>query len=644
MHLAARLCLAASLLLAACGDPAEPLHDSLDGHVEFSQMPTTCAAHLEHYPIQGPHNGGYDSNALNYTCPDHPSSAPDNSDFIGGDHYGNDLFAANGTPVVAVVSGTVFRSGWASVSGNRVTIEDSCGWHYFAAHLDAIAPGVTQGSNVTAGQLIGWVGNTGNAASTSPHVHFSIYPETYNAGIDPFPFLEGVDADACNGDAGWAGGDDDDDDGPSGPGDEPDAGWNPCVDGAITSNVAEASFALVSGATSALTEIGGSSGEFLVAPPYSNVVELAVGKWAPWISHTGKWSVEAFVPETSRELATSAVFDIAFHGGHALELVDLNAAKGSWVPLFSQPLKFVAGPTSYISLTNLSPADGGWLAYDSVRWVFEGPTGSAGQGGSCDLSDDCSGNLICGEFGTCEQPCTAAGCDVGVCDPTTAVCIEPDEIDSEEPFDMAWADFDGDGIPNYLDGFDDADGDGFPNYLDVDSDNDGIPDAVEGSTDMDNDGVLDHVDLDADGDGIPDEDEVGDYPDMPLDSDLDGIPDFQDTDSDNDGIPDEIEVGHPDEPLDTDNDGIPNHLDDDSDGDGIPDGEEAGWEPTDPADDNNNGTPDYLEPGEGAVSDGGLDLDLPDAQDFGDGCGCSSGGSASGWWALLLLPLIRRRR
>jgi MYXO-CTERM domain-containing protein len=635
---APRLLLCLPLLLSSCVADQEGGLDPLIGEVESSGFATTCSPHLEYYPIGGPHNGGYDSNALNYTCPDHPSNSPDNSDFIAGDHYGNDLFAARYTPAVAVVSGTISHSGYGSVSGNRVTIVDSCGWHYFSGHLDSIAPGMSVGTYVSAGTQIGTVGNTGNATGTSPHIHFSIYPEDYEAGIDPFPYLQGVDAGSCDGEGSYSAG-------PIGPDGEPDPGWNPCVDSDITSSTRDSSFALISGAASALTEIGGSTGEFLTAPPYSNFVELAVGKWAPWISHTGEWSLEAFVPETATSLATSAIFDIAFHGGHALKVVDLEASKGSWVPLFDQGFKFVAGPRGYVSLTNLAPADGGWLAYDSVRWVFIGPTGSGALGASCDMSTDCSGTYICGESGTCESDCSLAGCDAGECDMATGVCVEPDVIDPMDPWGDEYTDADGDGIPNYLEGFEDSDGDGLPNYTDYDADNDGIPDSVEGSADMDGDGLMDFLDDDSDGDGILDADEVGDDPDFPLDSDLDGIPDFRDSDSDNDGIPDSVEVGHPDEPWDTDGDGTPDYLDDDSDNDGISDGDEAGMEPSSPADTDHDGTPDYLQRGEGSVEDGVGGLVLPDGNNgLESGCACSSSGGGSALWGLLLLPLVVRRR
>ncbi len=178
--------LSAATLLAACGDPAGFAPGETHYHgppeAELGQVfqAVTCSPHLEYYPVGGPHNGGYDSNALNFTCGGaHPSHSPDNSDFIPGDHYGNDLFAVEGTPAIAVVSGTITHSGYSGISGNRVTIEDSCGWHYFSAHLETIAPGMSVGSYVTAGTVIGTVGDTGNAAGTQAHIHFSIYPESY---------------------------------------------------------------------------------------------------------------------------------------------------------------------------------------------------------------------------------------------------------------------------------------------------------------------------------------------------------------------------------------------------------------------------------------------------------------------------------
>ncbi len=188
------------LALTALGCSADPgaVDDAYGGEdLGEATEPVSCGAGLLHYPVAGPHNGGYDKNALSYTCAPHPGSSPDNSDFLGGDHYGNDIFAAKGTPVVSPVNGTVIKAGWNTVGGLRVTVQDGCGWSYYHAHLDSIVGGIAVGTPVKAGQHIGNVGNTGNASGTSPHLHFSVYPGVYESGIDPFPLLQAVDSTAC---------------------------------------------------------------------------------------------------------------------------------------------------------------------------------------------------------------------------------------------------------------------------------------------------------------------------------------------------------------------------------------------------------------------------------------------------------------
>jgi gliding motility-associated-like protein len=147
-------------------------------------------------------------------------------------------------------------------------------------------------------------------------------------------------------------------------------------------------------------------------------------------------------------------------------------------------------------------------------------------------------------------------------------------------------DFDGDGIPNYLDtdsdndqiadiseGDIDSDGDGHADYIDLDSDNDGILDKIEGNQDADGDSIPNYLDLDSDGDGILDTVEAtADYRAF-ADSNGDGRVDST-TDRNYNGIPDQLEPAYGGRPLeipDTDKDGIPDFLDLDSDGDGIAD-------------------------------------------------------------------------
>ena len=180
-------------------EPAGHLHPLPAGDFETIHAAVTCDPKLEVYPIAGKHNGGWDKNALTYTCHPHPGSSPDNSDWIGGDHYGNDIFAKKGTPMVAPVSGTLVKVGTTTIGGNRVTIKDKCGWYYYHAHLDKLQPGLKEGNAIKAGAPIGTVGNTGNASGTSPHLHFSIYPGVYEQGKDPFPYLQKVDKEACTG-------------------------------------------------------------------------------------------------------------------------------------------------------------------------------------------------------------------------------------------------------------------------------------------------------------------------------------------------------------------------------------------------------------------------------------------------------------
>jgi murein DD-endopeptidase MepM/ murein hydrolase activator NlpD len=124
-----------------------------------------------------------------------------NSDYGGGDvahrarggHKGIDIFAPKGTPLVSCVTGKVVKIRKnSSVGGNTITIRDNNGLNYYYAHMDRINPSIKKGDLISSGQLIGTVGDSGNAKGTYPHLHFSIYDDRgYNRGnIDPWPFLK----------------------------------------------------------------------------------------------------------------------------------------------------------------------------------------------------------------------------------------------------------------------------------------------------------------------------------------------------------------------------------------------------------------------------------------------------------------------
>lgn len=105
-----------------------------------------------------------------------------------GWHHGNDLFADRGTPVVAVADGTLSRVGINTLGGNRLWLTDERGNAFYYAHLSAYAPEALEGARVHAGQVIAFVGNTGQAITTPPHLHFEIHPGDGDS-VDPYPYL-----------------------------------------------------------------------------------------------------------------------------------------------------------------------------------------------------------------------------------------------------------------------------------------------------------------------------------------------------------------------------------------------------------------------------------------------------------------------
>ncbi len=101
----------------------------------------------------------------------------------GRSHAGNDLFAAKGTPVYAPVSGRVEQAN-GSISGRAVRIFDSSGGYWYVAHLN----GFGKAGNVSAGDIVGYVGDSGNARGSSPHAHVE-YRDSRRVAINPYPIL-----------------------------------------------------------------------------------------------------------------------------------------------------------------------------------------------------------------------------------------------------------------------------------------------------------------------------------------------------------------------------------------------------------------------------------------------------------------------
>jgi murein DD-endopeptidase MepM/ murein hydrolase activator NlpD len=105
-----------------------------------------------------------------------------------GAHEGNDIFAPFGSPVLAVADGKLNRVGTLPISGNRLWLKTERGDSFFYAHMSAFAPEAVNGRAVKAGTLLGFVGNTGDAEPTPPHLHFEIHPGDRKA-IDPHAVL-----------------------------------------------------------------------------------------------------------------------------------------------------------------------------------------------------------------------------------------------------------------------------------------------------------------------------------------------------------------------------------------------------------------------------------------------------------------------
>lgn len=107
----------------------------------------------------------------------------------GRRHQGVDMFAAYGTPVYAVADGTITKVGDNRLGGLSLHLVDRDGHRYYYAHLSA--EHVTQGEQVSVGQVIGAVGDSGNAKGTPPHLHWEQHPGGGDA-VNPYPLARAL--------------------------------------------------------------------------------------------------------------------------------------------------------------------------------------------------------------------------------------------------------------------------------------------------------------------------------------------------------------------------------------------------------------------------------------------------------------------
>lgn len=109
-------------------------------------------------------------------------------------HQGTDIFAASGTPVRAPVDGIV-RISDGGLGGLAVYVTAADGTYFYLAHLAGTAPGLVEGATVATGDLVGYVGDSGNARGGLPHVHFEVHPRG-GGPVDPKLILDRLLADA----------------------------------------------------------------------------------------------------------------------------------------------------------------------------------------------------------------------------------------------------------------------------------------------------------------------------------------------------------------------------------------------------------------------------------------------------------------
>ena len=116
----------------------------------------------------------------------------------GRRHEGIDIFARRGTPVLSSTEGIVTQVGTNRLGGLVVWVMGPGGQRHYYAPLDRYAD-VEAGMRIQAGRVLGYVGNTGNAKGTPPHLHYGVYE--MGGAINPYPLLRGEAAVAATGTA-----------------------------------------------------------------------------------------------------------------------------------------------------------------------------------------------------------------------------------------------------------------------------------------------------------------------------------------------------------------------------------------------------------------------------------------------------------
>lgn len=109
----------------------------------------------------------------------------------GRTHQGIDIFASRRTPILSTTDGILARRGENGLGGRTVTVLGPGGWRHYYAHLQQYG-GQSEGDWIRTGEVIGFVGTSGNAPAGAPHLHYGIYGG--GGALNPYPLLVAADS------------------------------------------------------------------------------------------------------------------------------------------------------------------------------------------------------------------------------------------------------------------------------------------------------------------------------------------------------------------------------------------------------------------------------------------------------------------
>ena len=138
--------------------------------------------HIQHFPTGTP--CGYEDSW----------HAPRGTDSNGNPlyHEGVDFIAKAGVPIYAATDGTITKMNSSNRGGTQLYLTRSDGTYFFHAHISSYAPGLKVGDKVTAGTVIAYIGQTGDAKASVPHLHFEVHPGG-GPPVNPYPIVREVD-------------------------------------------------------------------------------------------------------------------------------------------------------------------------------------------------------------------------------------------------------------------------------------------------------------------------------------------------------------------------------------------------------------------------------------------------------------------